>query len=271
MNPPETLPTLSVVIVVKDGADVIGDALRSTDGVADELVVLDTGSTDATLDIVRAHPKALVHESTFDGFGAVKQRALGYCTGDWVLSLDADERISPELAARIGAMRRDGSIAQHAGYKIRRRNWIQGRAMTTMGLQKDAPLRLFRRAGARFNTNRVHEGIVLEDGATVGRLDTPLEHHTLGTIDQYLRKQDHYTTLDLSENPRPHRTGHLIFVWPSTFWRYYVGRRGFRDGWQGLLWASLAASGRFMRDMKIWIAHERRKTAGRTSDGLSEN
>ena len=267
---PDGKTTLSVVLVVRDGAEVIGDALRSTDGLADELVVLDTGSGDATLEIVRAHGRASVHESVFDGFGAVKQRALEHCHGDWVLSLDADERISPELAAAIHAMREDGSLEDHAGYKIRRRNWIQGRAMTTMGLQNDAPLRLFRREGASFNTNLVHEGVALPEGATIGRLDTPLEHFTMGSIDQYLRKQDHYTTLDLEQNPRPHSTTHLVFVWPTTFWRYYVGRRGYRDGWQGLLWAGLAATGRFMRDMKCWIAHEAsgdEKTAGHPSDG----
>ena len=259
------------MLVVRDAEDVVGDALRSTDGTADELVVLDTGSVDRTLDIVRSHPGAKVHESTFDGFGAVKQRALELCTGDWVLSLDADERISPELAARIESLRTDGGLDDHAGYKIRRRNWIQGRAMTTMGLQKDAPLRLFRRAGASFNTNLVHEGVTLPDGSTIGRLDTPIEHFTLGTIDQYLRKQDHYTSLDLAQNPRPHRTAHLVFVWPSTFWRYYVSRGGWRDGWPGLLWASLAATGRFMRDMKIWIAdHEHRareQAAGERESG----
>ena len=252
-------PFLSAVLVVRDADRVLGEALDSLDGLADEIVVLDTGSVDDTLDLLRARPSIHVLQSGFEGFGASKQRALDACRGRWVLSLDADERVSPELAHRITRMREDGSLEAHTGYKIRRRNWILGRAMTTMGLQKDAPLRLFRREGARFNVNLVHEGVVLPEGSTIGRLTEPIEHHTFEGIDHYLRKQDHYTSLDLVQEPRPHRTIHLVTVWPTTFFRYYVSRQGWRDGWPGLLWASLAATGRFMRDMKIWIAHLERQ------------
>lgn len=262
--------TLSVAMVVRDAEDVVGDAIASAIELADEFVVLDTGSVDGTLDVVRSFPGVIVRESAFDGFGPVKQRALDLCTGDWVLSLDADERLSPELAARIVALRDDGTLARHAGYEIPRRNWILGRAMTSMGLQDDTPLRLFRRTGASFDGKLVDEGVVLPDGATTGRLDTPIEHHTLRGIDHYLRKQDHYTSLDLAQNPRRHRTGHLIVVWPSTFWREYVARRGWRDGWPGLLWASLTATGRFMRDMKLWIAHEQGRT-GETATAPAED
>ncbi|HKK70950.1 MAG TPA: glycosyltransferase family 2 protein [Candidatus Krumholzibacteria bacterium] len=249
-------PFLSVVLVVRDAAPVLGDALRSLDGLADEIVVLDTGSHDDTMEIARAHPGVRLYESVFDGFGAVKQRALEHCRGEWVLSLDADERVSPELRQRIEEMRANREPWRFDGYRIRRRNWMMGRAMRTMGLQKDAPLRLFRREGASFSTDLVDETVVLPPGADVGYLDTPLEHHTLRGIDQYLRKQDHYTTLDLAQDPRPHDVGHLITVWPSTFFRDYVARGGWRDAWPGLLWAGLTATGRFMRDMKVWIAHE---------------
>ncbi len=259
-------PFLSAVLVVRDAAEVLGDALRSLDGLADEIVVLDTGSRDHTTDIARTHPGVGLYESPFDGFGAVKERALEHCRGDWVLSLDADERVSDELRRRIHEMRASGDLERHGGYKIRRRNWIMGRAMSTMGLQKDAPLRLFRREGASFNQNLVHEGVRLPAGAAVGRIDAPIEHHTLLGIDQYLRKQDHYTSLDLAQNPRSHRAGHLVTVWPSTFLRYYVSRGGWRDAWPGLLWAGLAATGRFVRDMKIWIAHE---TGRGPDDGAS--
>jgi hypothetical protein len=126
--------------------------------------------------------------------------------------------------------------------------------MTSMGLDRDRPLRLFRRDRAKVTNTLVHE--VIEVQGSVGELDQPLDHYSMTSLDGYLRKIDQYTTLELEQRPRPLRVWHLAFVGPGTFLKWYIFRGGFRDGVPGLVWAGFTALGRFMRDMKVWIAQQ---------------
>jgi glycosyltransferase involved in cell wall biosynthesis len=240
-------------MTVRNEAPRIEAALRSCEDFAAEIVVVDTGSEDDTVRLVLAHPKTRVLIEAFEDFSAAKQAALAACEGDWVLVLDADERVSPELVRKIEALDRNGQLEHAGGYRIRRRNWILGREMSSMGLERDYPLRLVRREGARYNERPVHEAIEVEAGRAVGQLEEPLEHHTFWGVDLYLRKMDLYTSLELLERERRHSNLHMISVWPSTFWRYYIARGGWRDGFAGFVWAALTATGRFLRDMKIFI------------------
>lgn len=244
---------LSIAMTVRDEAPRIEAALRSCEEIAEEIVVVDTGSRDETVEIVRAHPLVRLVTTDFADFSAAKQAALDACRGEWVLILDADERLSRDLVAKIRHLDRNGQLDRAGGYHIRRRNWILGRQMRSMGLERDYPLRLIRREGARYNERPVHEAVDLPGGMAVGRLEEPLDHHTFWGVDHYLRKIDLYTTLELGEKPRRHSRLHMVFVWPSTFWRYYLGRGGWRDGFAGFTWAAMTATGRFIRDMKVWI------------------
>jgi (heptosyl)LPS beta-1,4-glucosyltransferase len=255
------LPSLSVTLIVRDEQENLPDALRSCEALADEIVVVDTGSRDATPSIAREHAKVRLLHADFQDFSQAKGLALEQATGEWVLALDADERVSQQLADAIARLRASGELARHAGYTIHRQTRILGRTMTSMGLQRDDPLRLFRREGASYNRRPVHEGIVLPPGASVGRLEEPLLHHTFGGVDAYLRKIDLYTTLEIREGGRRFSLWHLVAGPPSTFLRFYVSRGGYRDGFQGFLWASLTAIGVFLRDVKLWIARE--QAAGR--------
>jgi len=245
----DSRPELSVCMIVRDEERHLAAALESVEPLAREIVVVDTGSTDRTPEIAMSHPRVRLLRETFVDFSQAKSRALEAASERWVLVLDGDERVSPELADRIRAIVA-GDPAR--AFRVRRRNHILGRVMTSMGLQKDYPLRLFPRAGARYDGNPVHEGI--EVPHPIDRLEEPLEHYTFSGIDHYLRKVDLYTTLDLSKGDREFSAFHLVFVLPSTFWRYYVARGGWRDGFPGFLWASLTAIGRFLRDMKLWVA-----------------
>jgi (heptosyl)LPS beta-1,4-glucosyltransferase len=257
---------LSVCITVKDEAVRLPQALASCEGIAREIVVVDTGSRDATVEIARAHPKVRLYEVPFEHFSQAHGACLERANGEWVLVMAADERVSPELAAKLGSLWRSRHFRDWGGFKVRRRNHMLGRVMTSMGLDRDYPLRLFRREGARYNGRFVHEGIELPPGRPLGRIDEPLEHHMFEGIDAYLRKIDLYTTLELREGVRRHRAGHLLVTLPSTFLRFYVARGGWRDGFAGYLWASLTAIGTFVRDVKLWIAH----VAGPEAAGLAE-
>ena len=159
--------------------------------------------------------------------------------------------MTPELAETIGHALAEGGFA---GYRVQRRNHVLGRRMRSMGLDRDRPLRLFRREGARVSDTLVHE--VVEVDGPVGELAAPLDHFTMTSLDGYLRKIDLYTTLELQQRPRPLRVWHLALVGPGTFLKWYLLKGGFRDGVPGLVWAGFTALGRFMRDMKVWIAQQ---------------
>lgn len=247
---------LSVCITVKDEATNLPHALASCAALAEEIIVLDTGSVDATRSIAAEHPKVRLHHHPFAHFSESKQRCLDLATREWVLVLDADERVSADLAAKLESMEHNGQFAGMGGFWIRRRNWILGREMRSMGLANQYCLRLFRRDGARFNGRPVHEGVDLPPGRAVGRIEEPLEHTTFRSVDQYLAKIDLYTSLEIAEGVRRFSFAHLMVVLPSSFLRFYVARGGWRDGFPGFLWASLSAIGYFLRDVKMWIARE---------------
>jgi len=246
----EPLPSLTVAMIVRDEEDQLAAALASVDGLAGRAVILDTGSSDGTVEAARGTGAEVFERLDFPGFGPAKQEALDHCETGWVLFLDADERVTPELAEAI----RQAVTGEADGYRIRRRNHVLGRPMKSMGLDRDRPLRLFRREKARVSDTLVHE--VIEVDGAIGDLDAPLDHFTMTSLDGYLRKIDVYTTLELQQNPRPLRAWHLAFVGPGTFLKWYFARGGFRDGVPGLVWAGFTALGRFMRDMKIWIAQQ---------------
>jgi len=255
---------LSVTLIVRDEEEKLPGALASVEGIASEIVVLDTGSTDSTRDLAAAHPKVRLFESAFDDFGHAKQQALDLAEGDWVLALDADERVSPSLAAKWKQLVVNQQLVGVGGYRIRRRNFILGHEMHSMGLERDYPLRLFRREGARYTESRVHEGVVLPPRLPVGQLEEPLHHYTFGGVDAYVRKMNLYTDLEIAGQNRPFRLWHLLGSPPTTFLRYYFSRGGVRDGFPGFLWASLTVFGRFLRDVKLWIG---RQESQRTDSG----
>ncbi len=245
--------SLSVIIITRDEEDRLPGALASVRELADEIVLVDTGSTDSTLSIARGEEKLRLVQAPFENFSQAKQRALDEARGEWVLALDADERVSVELARKIRQLEANQQLVGMGGFRLRRRNFVLGHQMRSMGLERDTQLRLFRREGARYNGHLVHEGVSLPSGTPLGLLEEPLDHYTFGGIDSYLRKMDLYTTLEIREGTRAFSRWHLISSPPSTFCRVYFFRGGWRDGFPGFLWASLTVLGRFLRDVKLWI------------------
>ena len=183
------MPTLSVIVIARNEARHIADSVRSA-AFADEVIVLDSGSSDDTVDQARAAGAKVVVDADWQGFGVQKNRALALATGDWVFSLDADERITPPLREQLAQ-----AIAApqgHVAFAVNRRSSFCGQFMNHSGWYPDRVLRLFRRDAARFSNDLVHER-VLADGP-VGRLSGELLHESMRDLESALVKLDRYSS-----------------------------------------------------------------------------
>ena len=237
---------LSVIIITKDEALNIRDCLESVRW-ADEIVVLDSGSSDDTLAICREFPVQIHQSGDWPGFGPQKNRVLALASGDWVLSLDADERISPELRREIAA-----AIATTADvHEMPRRSWYCGRPMRHSGWWPDYVPRLFRRGSARFSDDAVHERLCFEGKA--GRLREPIEHLSFRTLDQVLDKMNRYSSAGARTMQHRGKRGSLGAAVGHGLWafvRTYILRRGFLDGREGFILAVSNAEGTYYRYLK---------------------
>jgi len=242
-------PRLSVIVITRNEESHIGDCLDSV-AFADEIVVLDSGSTDRTRDIARARGARVEVSVDWPGFGPQKNRALDLATGDWVLSIDADERVPPELAQ---AIQRAIAAPEADAYRIARLSNFCGRWIRHSGWWPDYVLRLFRRGAGRFSDAAVHERV--ETAGRVGTLPGHFLHYPYASLEAFIDKINRYSTeAARAAHARGRRTGILgpfgHGAW--TFVRHYVLRRGFLDGWQGLLLAGMAATGSFYRYAKLY-------------------
>jgi glycosyltransferase involved in cell wall biosynthesis len=226
--------SLSVAIVALNEESNLGRTLESVRW-ADEIVLVDSGSTDRTCEIARQYGAKVLVEP-WRGYAAQKNFALEQCTRDWILSLDADEEVSPELAEEIRAVLR--SPTTRDGYSMPRKNLFLGRWMRHGGFYPDPKLRLFRR-GIGFSTGRdPHDRFELKDGRPVGRLQHPLVHYTYPTLYYYLEHMNRYTTVwnkVAGAQPRPFRVTDIVLRPFFTFIYNYFFRLGFLDGREGLL------------------------------------
>lgn len=249
--------TVTAFLIVKDEERLLPRCLAGLRGVADELTILDTGSSDGTLAVIEreraaGHFRRVHWEShEFRDFGSARQANLDGVATEWALWVDADEVLSEALRERLAAMKRDGTLDERDAWELRRANRVLGRVMRGRRLADDRVLRLFRTRCGRLSRSLVHEGIVLTDGATRGRLEEPLYHDTLTALRPYLEKVDRYTTLDVAD-PRDKRFNplHLLITGPHTFLKDYFIRGGLVDGWQGALWCGIAAWTCVQRDWK---------------------
>jgi glycosyltransferase involved in cell wall biosynthesis len=247
---------LSVVVITRDEEDAIGAALESV-RFADEVVVVDSGSTDRTVEIARSLGARVLVTNDWPGFGAQKNRALGEATRDWVLSIDADERVTPELREEIAAI--VAGKGSHDAYELPRMSSYCGRFMRHGGWWPDRVTRLFRRGKARFSDDLVHERVVV-DGST-GRLRGHLLHHAFEDLEEVLRKIDRYSTAGARMRHAAGGRGSLtraIAHGAWAFFRTYVLRAGFLDGRHGFMLAVSNAEGTYYRYLKLMMLAEKR-------------
>ena len=240
---------LSVVLVTRNEEERLRACLESV-AWADEIVVVDAESEDKTATIAREFTDRVVVRP-WPGYAIQKNYAIDLATGDWALSLDADEVVSAELAAEIGdVLAADGPAD---GYAVPRRNIFWGRWVRHGGLYPDHQVRLFRRTRGRFNAFAVHESVTVQ--GRVERLVGHVEHRSYRDLSDFLARADRYATLAAEEAvARGRRVGIADFVLRplGRLLGMYVMRRGFLDGWRGFLLASLYAYYVLIRTAKIW-------------------
>jgi len=242
---------LSVAIISWDEEERLRACLESV-ALADEIIVIDAESTDKTVQLAREFTDK-IWVRPWAGFAAQKNFALEQATGEWVLSLDADERIPTELRERIGRIVRANGPAD--GYSIPRKNVFWGAWMRHGGLYPDYQLRLFRRAAGRFADSAVHESVAVE--GRVEALAEPMLHHSYRGLEDFVTRSNRYSTLAAREIvSRGGRAGlaDLALRPLGRFLSMYVLRLGFLDGWRGFVLAVLYADYVFLRMAKAWEA-----------------
>lgn len=240
---------LSVVIITKNEAENIGAALDSVRWV-DDLVVVDSGSTDDTIPIAKRYTDRVVTHA-WEGYGAQKNFATTLAAHDWVLSLDADECVSSSLASEIRALFEAGPV--QPGYRIPRVTHYLGRWIRTTDWYPDHQLRLYDRRVARWNSRRVHESVNVD--GQVGRLRAEIEHRAYRDVSHHLATIDRYTTLAADQMlTEGRRTGWLDLAAhpPLAFLRNYVARRGILDGRPGFIVSVLNSYYVFLKFAKLW-------------------
>ena len=243
------MPRLSVVVITRNEAANIRAALESVRW-AEELVVVDSGSTDDTLRIAgEIADRVTAHD--WAGYGAQKNHATELAAHDWVLSLDADERVSPALAREIRALLQAEPAAR--GYRIPRVTRYLGRWIRSTDWYPDHQLRLYDRRAARWNDRLVHESVAVD--GPVRRLRGELEHHAYRDVSHHLQTIDRYTTLAARQMHREGRRAGWVDLAvrpPAAFLRNYVVRRGVRDGVHGLIVSLLNAGYVLLKFVKLW-------------------
>lgn len=244
-----TRPTLSIVVVAKNEAARIGDCLASA-AFADEVLVLDSGSSDRTPEIARA-AGATVVATDWPGYGPQVARGFAMATGDWVLSLDADERIPPALRREIEAAIASG---RHDGWRIPRWSAFCGRFLHHGGWRPDRTLRLGRRAKAGFTDHFLHAHMTV--AGSVGDLDASLVHLSYPDLHDVLEKLDRYSSgsaRDMQSRGRRGGLGRALGHGLAAFARTYVIKLGFLDGRHGLMLAIYNAEYAYYKYLKLWF------------------
>ena len=242
---------LSVVMIAKNAADLLADCLASV-AWADEIVLLDSGSSDNTVELARSLGATVYVNSDWQGYGIQRQRAQDYATGDYVLMIDSDERVTPELA---DSLRRVLEAPQSgAVYSIARRNYFLGRFMRHSGWYPDRVMRLYERRRFRYNSNLVHESLDAK-GAQVIELSGDLLHLTCRDFSGFQQKQLAYASAGARERQQKGKTTSLASIFGHTlgaFVKTLLLRGGMLDGKQGWLLAVVNAQYTFNKYTELW-------------------
>jgi glycosyltransferase involved in cell wall biosynthesis len=240
---------VSVAIVTRNEEVNIEDALKSVSD-ADEIVVIDAFSTDRTVEICRKYTGS-IYQFEWEGYARQKQKAVDLTSGEWVLVLDADERVTPELKKEITDLLSDSPDVN--GFFIPRKNYFLGKWIRHGGWWPDHTLRLFRKDQGGLEQREVHEKITVK--GPVGYLRNPLVHYTYWSISEFTARMEHYSSLSATEiRNRAGRAGimSLIFKPLATLLKMYLLRLGFLDGTRGLMLAVLYSHYTFLKYAKTW-------------------
>ncbi len=246
----EKLPKLSVITLALNEEHNIGDCLEGVKW-ADEIIVVDSGSTDKTVELAKQYTsKVLTVE--WKGYGATKNFALQQTTGDWILWLDADERVPEELAAEMQTTIREDNSA-YAGYDVARRAYFLGKWIKHCGWYPGRVTRLFRKSKSHFTESCVHEQIIVD--GKIGELRNDLLHFTDPNLQHYFHKFNRYTSLaaqDVNSSGRRFSLYDILVRPPFLFFKMYILKRGFLDGIEGFVLCVVSSAYVFTKYAKLW-------------------
>jgi glycosyltransferase involved in cell wall biosynthesis len=245
-----TVNSLSAIVITKNEEKNIRECLESVKWV-NEIVIVDAGSKDRTVEIAKEFTRKIFN-CPWDGYGAAKNYGLSQCTGDWVVSIDADERVTPELQKEILSVLSSADQKVAAMSMPRRANFL-GTWIYHCGWYPGRITRVFRRSAGRFTEERVHEGLKIQ-GVTVS-LHSDLLHFTDPDLKHYFEKFNKYTSLAAEELTERKKRFSLVKLVLNPFWvfvKMYIFRLGFLDGIPGLILCVLSANYVFTKYAKLW-------------------
>jgi glycosyltransferase involved in cell wall biosynthesis len=257
---------ISVIVITKNEAHDIRECLESVRGWVQQIIVFDSGSTDGTQDICREFG-AEVHQTDWPGFGQQKQRALDAAAGPWILSLDADERVSADLRDEILTAVAQASLKL---FQIPRESNYCGAWMHHSGWSPDYVLRLFYQGTARFSRDLVHERLIPVEGYAIGTLNHKLIHYSFRDFSEVLSKIDSYSTYGAIQGAARGKQGGLRKALLHGLWafiRTYFVQRGYLDGKMGLVLAISNAEGTYYRYLKLMLIEQHAVAAAASAAG----
>ena len=248
------MPTISAMVNTYNEEKNIADCLESLAWV-DELVVVDSGSTDLTMEIARSYAHKVISVSP-GNFSDIRNEGLKHLTGEWVIVIDADERVTEELQREI-----KNSIAaesKQVGFQIPRKNFFMRQWIKYCGWYPDYVLRLFRNSREHVFSGLVHEAVLLK--GEIGIMEQPLIHYTYNGLEQYLNKFNRYTTLSaemICNKGRKINLTHLIIRPPLEFIKMFFLKRGFLDGLYGFIISYMSSMYVFVKFAKAWLKQKK--------------
>ena len=239
---------ISVIIITGNEEKNIKDCLESVKW-ADEIIVVDSESKDKTVEIAKEFTnKVVIHK--WEGYAAQKSFALNLAGNEWILSLDADERVTPELAEEIKNL--DLSNQNIDAFKIHRDNYFLGKKITSCGWETDYQLRLFKKSKTKLTDRLVHEGFVVD--GSISTLNNSITHYSYTSLKEGFKKINEYSTLEANEKYLKKNVNlfTILFVPFIAFLQHYVFRKGFTDGKYGLMVSLMHAITKMQVQMKMW-------------------
>ena len=248
----ENLPKISAVVITLNEETALPAFLESL-WFADEIIIVDSFSTDNTVAVAKKHPKVTVFERTFDNFSSQKNYAISKTTNNWLVFFDPDEVISKELASEIlTELKQPKSIA----YEVNRTFYFMGKRIKYSGLQNDYVIRFFNKNHCKYNGNLVHE--TMETDGKVSRLSTKVPHYTYKSFDDYTGKMHKYSALKaqmLYEKGKKPNAYHFFFRPWYRFVNQYFFKLGIFDGTEGFILAYVSAFSVFKRYVNLWLLY----------------
>lgn len=241
---------ISVTILTKNAEETLGSVLQSVSSF-DEVILLDTGSTDCTLEIAKIYPNVKIYETQFTGFGPLHNLAAEYATHEWILSLDSDEVLTPELAEEILSL----SLNPKCVYSFPFDNYFNGKHIKWCGWYPDRHIRLYNKGVTSFSNDKVHERILTDNLKEVS-LKSPVKHYSYRSISDFLQKMETYSSLYAEQNQTKKSSSltKAILHGGFAFIKSYIIKRGFLGGKEGYIISLYNAQTAFYKYLKLAYA-----------------